>query len=72
MMKMKKNELLPNDILRFQNGKQIILSQNNFWVIKHFYDNDLDCLDNPEYNIIAVFRPSYDLVYSRVDEKKMD
>ena len=69
---MKKNELLPNDILKFQNGKQIVLSQNNFWVIKHFYDNDLDCLDNPEYNIIAVFRPSYDLVYSRVDEKKLD
>ena len=68
---MKKNELLPNDILKFQNGKQIVLSQNNFWVIKHFYDNDLDCLDNPEYNIIAVFRPSYDLVYSRVDEKKL-
>ena len=68
---MKKDELLPNDILKFQNGKQIILSQNNFWVIRQFYDNDLDCLNNPEYNIIAVFRPSYDLVYSRVDEKKL-
>lgn len=65
---MKKDELLPNDILKFQNGKQIILSQNNFWVINQFYDNDLDCLNNPEYNIIAVFRPSYDLVYSKINE----
>ena len=65
---MKKDELLPNDILKFQNGKQIILSQNNFWVIKNFYDNDLDCPDNPEYNIVAVFRPYYDLVYSKINE----
>lgn len=68
---MTKTELLPNDILKFQNGKQIILSQNNFWVIKQFYDNDLDCLNNPEYNIVAVYRPSYDLVYSKINEQNM-
>lgn len=68
---MKKDELLPNDILKFQNGKQIILSKNNFWVIKQFYDNDLDCLNNPEYNVVAVFRPYYDLVYSKINEQNM-
>ena len=31
---MKKDELLPNDILKFQNGKQIILSKNNYELFK--------------------------------------
>ena len=64
-MIMTKQDLMPNDILKFKNGTQAILTINNFWVIKQFYDNDLDCLNNPEYNIIAVFRPTYDLIYSK-------
>lgn len=62
---MTKQNLMPNDILKFKNGMQVILSQYNFWVINQFYDNDLDCLNNTEYNIIAVFRPTYDLIYSK-------
>ena len=68
---MTKQDLMPNDILKFKNGTQATLSINNFWVINQFYDNDLDCLNNPEYNIIAVFRPTYDLIYSkRIEENK--
>ena len=67
-MIMTKQDLMPNDILKFKNGAQVILSRYNFWVIDTFYDDDLKCLQKEEYDIEAVFRPSYDLVYSRINE----
>lgn len=65
---MTKAELLPNDILKFKNGESVVLSRYNFWVINTFYDDNLKCLRKEEYDIEAVFRPSYDLVYSRINE----
>lgn len=66
---MKKNELKDNDILVFKNNHSAVLSVSNHYRIEKFYDDDLNCITDDNYSIIKVFRPVYEKIYERKNEK---
>lgn len=66
---MKKNELKDNDILVFKNNHSAVLSVSNHYRIEKFYDDDLNCITDDNYSIIKVFRPVYEKIYERENEK---
>ena len=54
-----------NDILIFKNGSRVIYSKYKKWVIEQYYDNELNCLTNDDYTIIRIYRPNYQLIFSK-------
>lgn len=67
---MKKNELQTNDLLIFKNGHTAILDYTKLHIIENYYDNNLNCLTNDDYSIVKIYRPTYDLVFDK-DENKL-
>lgn len=54
------------DILELKNGKTLVFTEDRRWVMSCYYDNDLRCLSNDDYTVVAIKRPSYEYVYKRV------
>ena len=61
----KKSQLKNNDIITFKNKKGIVLSQINRYIINEFYNDNLEHISDPEYNVEEVKRPQYVKVYQR-------
>ena len=66
---MTKNELKIDDLVEFANGKKVMLGVNIQWVIRDFYTNDLKCKTNSDFDIVKVYRPTYEVVYDRGMER---
>lgn len=62
---MTKNELKIDDLVEFANGKKVMIGVNIQWVIRDFYTNDLKCKTNSDFDIVKVYRPTYEVVYDR-------
>lgn len=60
-----KNDLRNDDIIKFKNKKAIVLSQINRYIINEFYNDNLEHINDPEYNVEEVERPQYVKVYQR-------
>ena len=63
-------DLKNNDILIFKNGNRSIYTSDRKKIIQQYYDEDLRCLNNDDYTIIRVFRPSYELVFGTPKVKR--
>lgn len=61
-----KNDLRNNDIIKFKNKKAIVLSQINRYIINEFYNDNLEHINDPEYNVEEVLRPHYEKIYKKV------
>ena len=64
---MKKEKLKDKDLLVFRNGVKVIYSDKIKWVIRHYYNDDLECPSDPNYDIMSVLRPYYEEIYQRKD-----
>lgn len=64
-----KNDLRNNDIIKFKNKKSIVLSQINRYIINEFYNDNLEHINDPEYNVEEVLRPHYEKIYKKVKQK---
>ena len=60
-----KNDLRNDDIIKFKNKKAIVLTQINRYIINEFYNDNLEHINDPEYNVEEVERPQYVKVYQR-------
>ena len=67
---MTKNELKIDDLVEFANGKKVMLGVNIQWVIRDFYTNDLKCKTNSDFDIVKVYRPTYEVVYERNERER--
>lgn len=65
---MKKEDLRTGDIIEYRNGQTKIISGRDNWVIDELYGDDLNCVTDERYDIVAVRRPMYEVVYQK--EKK--
>lgn len=66
---MKKNELQKNDILIFKNNHTVVFDSSKIYVIEQNYDDELNCLTNDDYSIMKIYRPTYELVYDKEENK---
>lgn len=60
-----KEELKKDDILIFQNNSTMVLGANNMYVIDQYYDDQLQCIEKPEYSVKKIYRPQYIKIYQR-------
>ena len=67
---MTKDKIKPSDLIEFANGKKIIASGINMWVLREYYDEDLRCKTNPEFDIISISRPYYEKVFERKERER--
>lgn len=66
---MNKEDLKKDDILVMKNNHSLVLGANNMYVIREYYDDELNCINDDNYSIVKVFRPEYQLVFEREKEK---
>ena len=66
---MNKEDLKNNDILVLKNNHSLVLGANNMYVIREYYDDELNCIKDDNYTIVKVFRPEYQLVFERAKGK---
>lgn len=62
---MKKEDLKTGDIIEYRNGQAKIISERDNWVICELYDDDLNCITDKRYDIVAVRRPVYEVIYQK-------
>lgn len=65
--------LKENDVLVLRNGKRIHYTHlgNEGYVLKHFYNENLECITNDDYSVVGVYRPQYEVIFERdTNEKK--
>ena len=60
-----KEELKKDDILIFANNGTMVLGGNNMYVLDQYYDDQLQCIDKPEYSVEKIYRPQYIKIYQR-------
>lgn len=60
-----KEELKKDDILIFENNSTMVLGANNMYVLDQYYDDQLQCIDKPEYSVEKIYRPQYIKIYQR-------
>lgn len=53
---MTKQDLKVNDILVFKNKHKSKLYASKMYIINEYYDDELNCLTNEDYNIIGLYR----------------
>lgn len=58
-------------MLIFRNGKTVIIGINNRYLLREYYNDDLTCKSNEEYDIIQVLRPKYEVIYEKDKENKL-
>ena len=59
------------DILIFANGEKREVGTNILWLLKEYYDENLNCITNPDFNIVQILRPEYKVIYSKEEEKSV-
>ena len=64
---MNKNILQINDIVEFRSGKKATVGLNVLSVLDEYYNDDLTCKSRPEYDIIKIYRPRFELISERDD-----
>ena len=67
---MNKNDLKSNDIIVFANNHSAVFGENNRYMIEQHFDDELKCIDNPDYDIMKIYRPQYEVIYERGKTKK--
>lgn len=67
---MKKEEIRRGDLLIFRNGHQATYDYGYQRLIKNYYNENLECLTNSDYDIIQVLRPSYEIIYAKEEFAK--
>ena len=60
---MNKYDIQENDILEFANGTKIQVGINKMWILRDFYGDDLKCLKDSEFDIVAIYRPTYEKIF---------
>ena len=63
--------LQENDIMIFKNGKRKYFGYKDDWVIKEFYDDELNCKTNDDLSIVKVLRPEYKEIYNKESNKTL-
>lgn len=58
-----------DDILIFANGEKREVGTNILWLLRDYYDENLNCTTNPDFNIVQILRPEYKVIYSKEEEK---
>lgn len=66
---MNKEDLKKDDILVMKNNHSLVLGANNMYVIREYYDDELNCINDDNYTIVKVFRPEYQLIFERAKGK---
>ena len=59
------------DILIFANGEKREIGANISWLLRDYYDGNLNCTTNPDFNIVQILRPEYKVIYSKEEEKSV-
>ena len=59
------------DILIFANGEKREIGANISWLLRDYYDENLNCITNPDFNIVQILRPEYKIIYSKEEEKSV-
>jgi len=59
------------DILIFANGEKREVGTNILWLLRDYYDENLNCTTNPDFNIVQILRPEYKVIYSKEEEKSV-
>lgn len=59
------------DIVIFANGEKREVGTNILWLLKEYYDENLNCTTNPDFNIVQILRPEYKVIYSKEEEKSV-
>lgn len=59
------------DILIFANGEKREIGANILWLLRDYYDENLNCTTNPDFNIVQILRPEYKVIYSKEEEKSV-
>ena len=59
------------DILIFANGEKREVGTNILWLLRDYYDENLNCITNPDFNIVQILRPEYKIIYSKEEEKSV-
>ena len=59
------------DILIFANGEKREVGTNILWLLRDYYDENLNCITNPDFNIVQILRPEYKVIYSKEEEKSV-
>ncbi len=67
---MNKSDLKKDDILVMKNNHSLVLGANNMYVIREYYDDELNCIKDDNYTIEKVFRPEYKIVFEREKGKE--
>ena len=62
---MSKSDLRANDMIEFKNGVKAFMDDRHFWIIAQYYDSDLHCITDPNYDVERVYRPEYKKIYDR-------
>ena len=57
------------DILIFANGEKREVGTTILWLLRDYYDENLNCTTNPDFNIVQILRPEYKVIYSKEEEK---
>ena len=68
---MKKQEILSGDMVVFRNKKNGLVTTANMYILREYYNDDLTCKSNPEYDIVKVLRPSYEVIYAKEEFAKV-
>ena len=59
------------DILICANGEKREIGANSSWLLRDYYDENLNCTTNPDFNIVQILRPEYKVIYSKEEEKSV-
>ena len=59
------------DILIFANGEKREIGANILWLLRDYYDENLNCTTNPDFNIVQILRPEYKVIDSKEEEKSV-
>lgn len=60
-----KEELKKDDILIFANNGTMQLGGHNMYVIEQNYNDNLECIGKPDYDVDRIYRPQYKKIYQR-------
>jgi len=61
---MDKNKIENEDILFFANGEIVVYSLNQRWILDMFYNDNLECIGNPNLNIVKIIRQNDQVIYT--------
>lgn len=62
---MKKEDIQKGDLIEFANGKKSIIGEKSIWILDKYYNDDLTCNFNSDFDIIRIYRPTYEEIFER-------